>query len=299
MLRGRVGGPPLTPPGAARQPGPNPRPSQRRGRGQDGGRSGIGGEQVEGIHAVRELLLAGRRRVRSVMISDLAGHSKQLSEIEAMCSQVRYPTSPGGDGRIPVRHVERHELDRVAATDAPQGVVALAEPLGEVQLGSLVERTPGAPAPFLVVLDGVTDPHNLGAIMRSCLGAGVTGLVLPRHRSARLGPAALKAAAGAAEHLRIATVAGVPAAVRQLEKTGIWTVGLDASGPTAIWDVAVASEPLALVLGAEGAGLSPLTVARCGIVAAIPLHGPLGSLNVSVAAAVACFEVARRRAGRV
>ncbi|MGC8513647.1 MAG: 23S rRNA (guanosine(2251)-2'-O)-methyltransferase RlmB [Acidimicrobiales bacterium] len=284
-------------PGRRSRPGPQTGP--RRGPGQDGERSGIGGEQVEGVHAVRELISAGRRRVRSVMIADPTGHSKQLSEIESMCSQVRYPTSPGGDGRILVRHVERHELDRVAASDAPQGVVALAEPLSEVQLGSLVERTPGASAPFLVVLDGVTDPHNLGAIMRSCLGAGATGLVLPRHRSARLGPAALKAAAGAAEHLRIATVAGVPAAVRQLEKAGIWTVGLDASGPAGIWDLAVADEPLALVLGAEGAGLSPLTVARCGIVASIPLQGPLGSLNVSVAAAVACFEVARRRARRV
>lgn len=270
---------------------------ERRAWGQSGGeRVGIGGEQVEGIHAVRELLSAGRRRVRSVMIADPAGHSKQLAEIVAMCSQIRYSTLPGDTGRILVRHVERHELDRVAASDAPQGVVALAEPLTEVQMASLTERTPGAAAPFLIVLDGVTDPHNLGAIMRSALGAGVTGIILPRHRSARLGPTALKAAAGAAEHLRIATVSGVPAAVRQLEKAGIWTVGLDASGATSVWDLAVAGEPLALVLGAEGAGLSPLTAARCGVVASIPLQGSLGSLNVSVAAAVACFEVARRRA---
>ena len=231
------------------------------------------------------------------MIADPAGRSKQLAEIESMCAAVQYPVSPGDPGRVLVRRLERSELERVAASDAPQGVVALAEPLTEVEFGSLTERAPGSAVPFLVVLDGVTDPHNLGAIMRSALAAGVTGVVWPRHRSARLGPAALKAAAGAAEHLRIATVAGVPAAVRQLEKAGIWTVGLDASGSTGIWDLAVAAEPVALVLGAEGSGLSPLTLARCGLVASIPMQGPLGSLNVSVAAAVACFEVARRRAG--
>ena len=260
-------------------------------------RGGIGGEQVEGIQAVRELLVAHRRRVVSVTISDPTGRSIPLAEIAELASHASYTLQGGAEAGVQVRYVDRHDLERLAESDSPQGVVAFAEAFEGRELASLVHREPGQPPPFLVVLDGVTDPHNLGAVMRSALGAGATGLVIPKHRSARLTPAALKAAAGAAEHLPLIAVAGVPAALRQLDQAGLWTVGLDSSGPTGIWDLAISDEPLALVLGAEGGGLSSLTVRRCRVLASIPLAGPLGSLNVSVAAAIACFEVARRRAG--
>jgi 23S rRNA (guanosine2251-2'-O)-methyltransferase len=193
---------------------------------------------------------------------------------------------------VPIRWVHRDQLQAMAATEAPQGVVASAAPVREWALDELVAR----PAPFLVVLDGVTDPHNLGAVMRTALCAGATGLVIGRHRSAALSPAAVKAAAGAVEHLPVAAVSGVPAALQLLRDAHVWTVGLDAGGPSQVWELPVATEPVALVLGAEGRGLSPLARARCDVVASIPLSGPLGSLNVSAAAAVACFEVARRRA---
>ena len=265
------------------------------------GHRGIGGEQVEGVHAVRELLVARRRRVISVTISDPTGRSEPLGEIAQLAARASYqPDGPAGQSGPPrhveVRYVERDVLDRLAVSDAPQGVVAFAEAIESHELSSLTTGGVGGPTPFLVVLDGITDPHNLGAVMRSALGSGVTGLVIPKHRSARLSPAALKAAAGAAEHLPIVEVAGVPAALRQLDQDGVWTVGLDSSATTVIWELAVADQPLALVLGAEGGGLSPLTARRCRTMAGIPLQGPLGSLNVSVAAAVACFEVARRRA---
>jgi 23S rRNA (guanosine2251-2'-O)-methyltransferase len=184
----------------------------------------------------------------------------------------------------------------MALTEAPQGVVARAAPIQESDLADLVVRRAGGGAPFLVVLDGVTDPHNLGAVMRSALSAGATGLVIGRHRAARLTPAAVKAAAGAVEHLRVARVAGIPAALTSLVEAGIWTVGLDAGSPDSLWDLQIAREPLALVLGAEGRGLSRLTSQRCDVAVKIPLSGPLESLNVSVAAALACFEVARKRA---
>ncbi|MBO0747707.1 MAG: 23S rRNA (guanosine(2251)-2'-O)-methyltransferase RlmB, partial [Acidimicrobiaceae bacterium] len=167
-----------------------------------------------------------------------------------------------------------------------------------VGLDRLTGTRPGRPAPFLVVLDGVTDPHNLGAVMRSALSAGATGLVIGRHRAARLTPTAVKAAAGAAEHLPIALVGGIPAALNELRSAGVWTVGLDASGSGTVWELEVATEAVALVLGAEGRGLSSLVRQRCEVVVGIPMAGPLESLNVSAAAAVACFEVARRRGMR-
>ena len=129
---------------------------------------------------------------------------------------------------VAVRWVDRHQLDAAALTDAPQGVVARADPIPESHLETLAARRAGAPAPFLVVLDGVTDPHNLGAVMRSAASAGATGLITGRHRTAGLTPAALKAAAGAVEYLPVATVPGIPAALVTLAAAGVWTVALDA-----------------------------------------------------------------------
>jgi len=122
--------------------------------------------------------------------------------------------------------------------------------------------------------------------------------VLPRHRSAHVTPTVAKAAAGAIEHLPIALVPGVGAALETLARAGVWTVGLDEEGEKVIDDLELATEPLALVLGAEGRGLAPLTMKRCDVLAHIPLEGPLASLNVAAAAAVACFAVARRRAAQ-
>jgi 23S rRNA (guanosine2251-2'-O)-methyltransferase len=170
-------------------------------------------------------------------------------------------------------------------------VIAFAAPIVPAAVDDLV----AAPDAFLVVVDGVTDPGNLGAILRTAETAGVTGLILPRHRGARLGPTVLKAAAGAAEYVPIATVAGVPGFLDQARRAGVWTVGLDSDGDTDVGDLAVADAPVALALGAEGRGLARLTRERCDVLAAIPMHGRLASLNVSAAAAIALHAVARRR----
>jgi 23S rRNA (guanosine2251-2'-O)-methyltransferase len=146
-----------------------------------------------------------------------------------------------------------------------------------------------------VAVDGVTDPQNLGALLRTAECAGATGVVLPRHRSAHVTPTVTKAAAGAVEHLPWALVAGLASARARLMARGVWRVGLAGAGDASVFDLAVATEPLALVLGAEGRGLARLVKERCDVLAAIPLRGHLGSLNVSAAAAIACFEVARRR----
>jgi 23S rRNA (guanosine2251-2'-O)-methyltransferase len=248
-------------------------------------RRGAAGEQVEGRQAVRELLRARKRTVSYVLVGEGTDESEVITEI------LRLARESG----VAVRRLARAELDARARTDAPQGVIAIAAPLAGADLGQLVRRGPAGTPPLLVVLDGVTDPHNVGAVMRSALSAGATGLVLGRHRASGLGPTAVKAAAGAVEHLPVATVAGIASALSDLSKAGVWTVALDQAATTPLWDLTLASEPVALVLGDEGRGLSRLVRERCDLAVRIPLLGPLDSLNVSAAAALACFEVARRR----
>jgi tRNA G18 (ribose-2'-O)-methylase SpoU len=151
---------------------------------------------------------------------------------------------------------------------------------------------------FLVLLEGVTDPQNLGAILRSAECSGVTGVAVPRHRSVHVTPAVTKAAAGAIEYLQMALVAGMPSALQELEGLGVMTVGLDERGTKSLYDLDLGDRPVALVLGSEGSGLSPLSRRRCEVLCRIPVDGEIPSLNVSAAAAVACFEVARQRGAR-
>ncbi len=234
---------------------------------------------------MRELLTARRRPVREVWISEDLDPSPQIDEIERLATR----------GRVRLVLVPRTKLERVARTDAPQGVVAYARPLEEVELEMLCRARRGV-APFLIVLDGVTDPHNVGALLRTAECAGVTGVVLPRHRAVHVTPTVAKVAAGAIEHLDIAVVPGIPNALRQLDELGVTSVGLDAEAPTSLFDLDLeVTAGVALVMGAEGKGLASLTRRRCSALAGIPQFGALGSLNVSSAGAVACFELARRR----
>jgi 23S rRNA (guanosine2251-2'-O)-methyltransferase len=197
--------------------------------------------------------------------------------------------------RVPIRDVSRGRLDAEATSEAPQGVLAHAEALPEYSLDQLVARRPDRPAPFLVVLDGVTDPQNLGALLRTADSAGATGLIVAKHRAAHVTPTVAKAAAGAIEYVPMAVVPGIPAALQALGAAGVWTVGLDGDATQSVFGLELATEPVALVLGAEGTGLSRLVRERCDVLASIPQRGALGSLNVAAAGAVACFEVARRR----
>ncbi len=236
----------------------------------------LGAETVEGIRPVRELLRAGRRRVHEVWLArdDL----DDLAELAARAG-------------VPVRRVSPARLARAAGSAAPQAVLARAEPLPAVPYDRLLED----PACFLVAFDGVCDPQNLGAALRAACTAGATGAVLARSRSARLGPAAVKAAAGAVEHLPVAVVSGIPAALDRARRRGVWTVGLDEDGTTDVFDLVCADDRLVMVAGAEGRGLGRLTRQRCDLLARIPVAGPLPSLNVAAAVAVAAHAVARRR----
>jgi 23S rRNA (guanosine2251-2'-O)-methyltransferase len=228
---------------------------------------------------VTELLTAGRRRVHTVWLAP--GRSDHLTAVADLVK---------GRGAA-VRHVTRDELADLARTEAPQGVIAHADPVEPARFDALL----ATPSAFLVGIDGVTDPQNLGAILRTAEVTGATGAVLPRHRAARITPAVTKAAAGAIEYLPVATVAGIPAAIVQAARADVWTVGLDADGDVRIDELAVADRSLMLVFGAEGRGLSRLTRQRCDVIARVPMYGRVASLNVGAAAAIACATVARLR----
>lgn len=277
----RAATPTRAPSGRGRAPGA----AQGRQPSRSGKRSGLGGDQVEGRQAVRELLLAGRRKAAEIWLlaeqdpSDVVDDIRELAQAE----------------RVPVREVSRGKFFAEARCEAPQGVLAKAAPLEPAVLDDLASTRAGAAPPFLVAVDGVTDPGNLGALLRSAECAGATGVVLPRHRAVHVTPTVTKTAAGAIEHLSFAVVGGLPAALQLLSSKGVWVVGLDAGGSVGLWDLPAADGPIALVLGAEGAGLSRLVRQRCDEVASIPLAGAIGSLNVAAAGALACFEVARAR----
>ena len=221
-----------------------------------------------------------------VWVAEDQDPSPQLDEIE------RLATRRG----VKMLSVGRRRIESVARTYSSQGVIARAAPLEEVSLEDLCAGSSGA-EPFILMLDGVHDPQNLGSLLRSADCAGATGVVLARHRAAHITPAVTKVAAGAVEHLRIGVVPGIPNALRTVEELGLVSIGLDPQAEQSIFDFGEeANGPVALVLGAEGRGLASLTRRRCTTLARIPQHGALESLNVAAAGAIACFELARRRA---
>lgn len=233
---------------------------------------------IYGINAVVEALRAGRvRRVRVAGRDD--GRLRQLLDDARSRGAV-------------VETVTRDHLDRAAGGGVHQGVVADIEGLPEATLDELARGDRGAP--LIVVLDGVEDPHNVGAIIRTVDAAGATGVVRQTRHAAALAGAAAKASAGAVHHVPVADVVNIARALAELKEAGVWTVGLDADGQTPYYELDL-TVPTALVLGAEEAGLRRLVRERCDFVAAIPMAGHVGSLNVSAAAAIVLFEAVRQR----
>ena len=248
-------------------------------------RDDLGGGQVEGRQAVRELLIAGRRRVHEVWVATERDKSEVVDDIVQLARA----------NRVPVLEVSRKKLDFASRSEAPQGVLARADSIEPVPFDTMIKRRPGR-APFLVAVDGVTDPGNLGAILRVCDGAGVDGVVLPKHRSVHITPTVAKASVGACEHVPMSLVGGLPTALAKMRDAGIWVVGLDDSADKSLFELGdLAKEGVCLVLGAEGPGLSRLVRERCDLIVSIPMRGRLSSLNVSTAAALATYEVARYR----
>lgn len=195
---------------------------------------------------------------------------------------------------VRIEDIEQGELQRRAHGGVHQGVGA---ELAEFKYSELEELLETSGPAFLLALDGVTDPQNLGALVRSAHGLGASGVLLPKDRAAGVTPAVFKAAAGALEHCRVARVTNLARAIEQLKAFGVWTVALAADGDKELCEIDLAV-PVALVLGSEGAGVRPLVRKTCDHVARIDMRGNVGSLNVAAAGAVALYEVARQRAAR-
>ncbi len=240
---------------------------------------------IYGIHAVSEALKARGRAFEYVAVAR-ERHDQRVQRMAAECRA----------HGIAVRSLARQDLDRLAGTPSHQGVVAVTSEKQYVEVDDLLASRRGRHA-FLVVLDGVEDPHNLGAIIRTADAAGADGIVIPERRAVGVTGTVAKASAGAAEHLPIAKVTNISRTVEELKRNRLWTVGLDERGDR-LYDRVDYNMDCALVLGAEGKGLHEQVRKHCDFVVSIPMLGQVPSLNVSVAAAVVMYEVARQRRTR-
>jgi 23S rRNA (guanosine2251-2'-O)-methyltransferase len=232
-------------------------------------------ELVYGRNAARELY-RGPRQVLEAWVTDRT--AKQIPWLDA--------------GPRPQIKPER-VLSEAAGSRDHQGVVAWCEPFRYADAYELAAQD----APLLVCLDQVTDPHNLGAVVRSAEGAGATAVVVPAHGSARVTPAVCRASAGAVEHLPVAVVPNLARYLGDIKSPNLWAYAADAEGALSMWGTELAGG-VALVLGAEGKGVRPLVRRTCDATVAIPLAGKVGSLNVSVAAALLLYEARRQRTAR-
>lgn len=233
---------------------------------------------IYGINPVLEALRAGR--VRELRVGDRS--DDRLKQLLAAAAE----------RGVRVRRVSADALERESRRGVHQGVVAEVEETREYSIDEIVRGA--SEPPLVVVLDGIEDPHNFGAILRTADAAGVHGVVIQRRRSAARGGIAAKASAGALAHVKIAEVVNIARALEELKEAGVWTVGLAAEAPEPYEGVDL-TLPTAVVLGAEGTGLRRLVRERCDRLTSIPMRGHVGSLNVSVAAGVVLFEAVRQR----
>src|SRR6266446_57891 len=237
---------------------------------------------IYGINAVSEALKARGRAFEWVGMAK-ERHDLRLQRLIEDCRRLA----------VPVRFLQRTELDRMAGNAAHQGVVAVTSAKQYSDLDDVVGAKRGQHS-LVVVLDGVEDPHNLGAILRTADAAGADGIVIPERRAASVTGTVTKASAGASEHLPIAKVTNIARTVEELKERNIWTVGLDERG-SQTYDALDYNMDCALVLGAEGKGLHDLVKRKCDFLVSIPMLGKVSSLNVSVAAAVVMYEIVRQR----
>jgi 23S rRNA (guanosine2251-2'-O)-methyltransferase len=237
---------------------------------------------IFGIHAVEEALSARQRAFDYVAVASGRGDAR-IRRIEQLCRSAR----------VPVRAMSREQLSRLARAANHQGVVAVTAEKQYDNVEDLLASKRGQYA-FVLLLDGIEDPHNLGAIIRTAEGAGADGIILPERRAVGVTATVVKASAGASEYLPIARVTNAARALEELKQRNLWTIGLDERGDK-LYDQLDYKMDCALVLGAEGHGLHEQIRKKCDFLVKIPMLGRVPSLNVSVAAAVVMYEIARQR----
>jgi 23S rRNA (guanosine2251-2'-O)-methyltransferase len=247
--------------------------------------------QIYGLSPVLEALRAGRRPINKILIA-AASNQSRLHEL----------TDAAQRAGIPIEKRHRRALDELTGNANHQGVVALLAPVNranpyvdpETILDSIGEPDRVSGLPLVVLLDGIEDPHNLGAILRACEGAGVDGVFIPEHRAAGLNETVAKTSAGAVEYVRVSRVTNLVPLIDKLKELGLWVIGVEGDAESLYSDFDM-NVPLALIFGSEGKGIRRLVRERCDKIVSIPLRGHLTSLNVSVAAGVVLFEVLRQR----
>ncbi|HEX2664279.1 MAG TPA: 23S rRNA (guanosine(2251)-2'-O)-methyltransferase RlmB [Candidatus Acidoferrum sp.] len=241
-------------------------------------------DKLRGIHAVKEALEA-QRPIDRIAIAK----GRQDTRIEEIVQLAR-------KNSIPVRFEDRNQLDRLANSKDHQGVVALAAARAAATLDDILATGNQARGQIglIILLDGIEDPHNLGAIVRTALAAGAYGVVIPERRAAGLTDTVTRTSAGALAHLPVVKVTNLARAMEELKQAGYWLVGLDERADKTYTEVDYTS-PVGIVLGSEGQGLHELTRKRCDFVVSLPTTGPVKSLNASVAAGIVLFEAVRQR----
>ena len=255
---------------------PRPRPK----RPQDGASAdGI----IEGRNAVAEALRAGTPIDKVVLLK---------GEVDLPLRQLANQARQQG---AVLAEVDRHKLDAMSRTHAHQGIIAVAAVREYASVEDLLQaaRDRGEP-PLLVVCDELSDPHNLGAVIRTAECAGAHGVIIPKRRSAGLTAVVAKTSAGAVSHLPVARVANLPSLLKQLKKEGLWIFGAAADGPVSLYEADLKG-PAAIVIGSEGSGMSRLVAETCDVLVRIPMKGKLNSLNASAAAAILLYEAVRQR----
>ena len=238
---------------------------------------------IEGKNAVIEAIRAGRPLDKVFLVR--GSSDKALAFI----------ASNAKNAGVTVTECDRRKLDGMSTTGAHQGVIAVAAAREYCTLEDILSLAgERGEDPFVVVCDGIEDPRNLGAIIRCAECAGAHGVVIPKHRSAGITAAADKASAGAAEHMLIARVPNLTAALETMKQRGLWIYGAEAGGTSPLWKTDMKG-PICLVIGSEGAGISRLVREACDFIMTIPLMGQVNSLNASAAAAVRLYEIVRQR----
>jgi 23S rRNA (guanosine2251-2'-O)-methyltransferase len=235
---------------------------------------------LTGFHAVEEALAAGRALDRIVIARGRHGE-----RVEAVVQLARSKS-------VPVRFEDRLQIDRLVGTREHQGIAALAAAKPALELDDLLAAK--TPQGLLVLLDGIEDPHNLGAIVRTALAAGAHGVIIPERRAVGLTDTVERASAGALAHLPVARVKNLVRAMEEMKEAGYWLIGLDERAEQKYTEADFSGQ-VGIVLGSEGEGLHELTRKRCDFLVSIPTSGPVRALNVSVAAGVVLFEVVRQR----
>ncbi len=240
---------------------------------------------LHGIHAVTEALKAYPEKIERVCV-ERGQKNHRIQDIIDLARQ----------HGVRIAFENRSWMDRKAEGARHQGILCYAAAMGTWDSEDILTqaKSPG----LLVVMDGIEDPRNLGAVLRSAEAAGADGVLFPKHRSTNLSATVVKASAGAASHIKVARVPNIAQLIESLKKRGYWTAGLDAAADKPIWDADL-TVPTALILGSEGSGLHRLVRERCDFLFSLPILGKVGSYNVSVAAGMALYEVLRQRtAGR-